>query len=235
MHSDNIDVIEHHFVTDLSETKQWSKRYKLPINHKKTTCMAAGTRRLGGSREKELILDGVSIQNVTNLKLLGVYINENLNWSAQIDYLCSNLYSRISLLRQLSEYMYVPSEVQMQYYQSYILPFIDYGSVVWGSASMSNVERLYNLQKRAARIILKAEFQLASADMFNELRWQSVPSRLKYNKAVLTYKAINYMTPEYLSNLLKPVSQTYYLNLRSSENGILHVPRHSIMEHLFCS
>ena len=51
-----------------------------------------------------------------------------------------------------------------------------------------------------------------------------------YNKAVLTYKALNNLTPEYVSNMLKPVSQTHGLNLRSSENGDLYVSL-SIVEH----
>lgn len=223
-HSDNVDVIQHHLQTDLTETKLWSKRYKLPINYKKTTCMAVGTRqRLSDSRKIELKLDDVSIQNVSKQKLLGVYIDENLTWSVHIENLCSNISAKISLLRHLSEY--VPRDVQKQFYQSYILPLIDYGSVIWGSTSLVNIDRLHKLQKRAARIILKADFQTPSANMFSELGWLPVPSRLKYNKAVLTYKTLNNMTPEYLSSLLKPVSQTHCLNLRSSENGDLHVPR----------
>ena len=80
------------------------------------------------------------------------------------------------------------------------------------------------LVKRAARIILKADFRTRSVDMFRDLGWQSIENRLMYNKAILTYKALNNETPEYVSKLLKPVSQTYGLNLRSSQNGDLHVP-----------
>ena len=118
----------------------------------------------------------------------------------------------------------MPQHVQKLFYQSYILPLIDYGSVIWGSTSSSNLERLLKLQKRAARIILKADFRTPSVDMFRDLGWQSIENGLMYNKAILTYKALNNQTPEYVSKLLKPVSQTHGLNLRSSQNGDLHVP-----------
>ena len=127
-------------------------------------------------------VDNISIENVSKQKLLGVYIDENLNWSAHIDYLCSNVSSKISLLRQLSQY--VPQQVQKLFYQSYILPLIDYGSVIWGPTSSSNLERLLKLQKRAARIILKADFRTPSVDMFRDLGWQSIENRLMYNKAI---------------------------------------------------
>ena len=49
--------------------------------------------------------------------------------------------------------------------------------------------------------------------------------RLKYNKAVLTYRAVNNLAPEYISKLLNPVSGVHNLNLRSSVNGTLYVPK----------
>ena len=109
--------------------------------------------------------------------------------------------------------------------QGCILPFIGYGSMTWGSAAGTHIERLSKLQKRAARIILNAEFNAPSEQIFNELGWFSVPNRMKYNKAVFTYGALNNLTPEYISILLKPVSQVHSLNLRLADNGSLLVPK----------
>ena len=96
--------------------------------------MSAGSRkRLADSRKLEIKVDDICIQNVSKQKLLGIYIDENLNWSAHIEYLCSNISSKLLLLRQLSEY--VPTNVQKLFFQSYIMPLIDYGSVIWGSTS----------------------------------------------------------------------------------------------------
>ena len=122
------------------------------------------------------------------------------------DHLCSAISSKISLLRQLAEY--VPSDVQKRFYQGYILPLIDYGSITWGAASKANIDRVSKLQKRAARIILRADFDTPSSVMFQELSWPTIENRLKYNKAVFTYRALNKLTPDYISNLLKPLSES---------------------------
>ena len=61
--------------------------------------------------------------------------------------------------------------------------------------------------------------------MFTQLGWATIPNRHDYNKAVLTYKAMNNLTPEYITDLLKPVSETHYRNLRSVTCGSLSVPR----------
>ena len=139
-------------------------------------------------------------------------------------------------MRQLAEY--VPTCVQKRFDQGYILPLIDYGSITWGTTSIANIQRLSKLQKRAARIILKANFDTPSSLMFQELGWLSVENRLKYNKAVITYKALNNLTPDYLSELLTPLSEIHSLNLRSLENGLLHIPlsRTTIFDNSFtCS
>ena len=150
-----------------------------------------------------------------------------MTWSSHIDHLCSILASKISLLRKLS--IYVSIEYQKMFYQGYILPFIDYGSLTGGggSAAGTHIERLSKLQKRVACIILHAEFNTPSDTMFRELCWFTVPNRINFNKAVFTYRELNDLTPEYISTLPKPVSQVHTLHLRSTDNGSLYVLKSS--------
>ena len=172
--------------------------------------MAVGSRkRMSESHNIEIKSGDISIRNVSCQNLLGVYIDENLSWSTHISHLCSQVASKISLLRQLSQY--VSTETQ-------ILPLLDYGSVTWGATSAMTIERLLKLQKRAARIILKTDLNTSSADMFRELGWLPVGKRIDYNKAVLTYKALNNMAPEYITKLLAPMSEAHSLNLQSAVN-----------------
>ena len=219
-----ISEIEAKLQLDSNEAHAWSKSNKLPINYDKTTSMIIGTKqRLHNNQKLEINLADNAIVNVNKQKLLGIFIDEHLLWTPHIDYLCSTISSRISLLKQLAKY--VPIKVQKTYYQGYILPLLDYCSNTWGTTYKINIDRLNKLQKRAARIVLKADYTTPSTDMFKELDWMSVSSRCNYNKAVLTYKALNKLTPPYISDLLKPVSETSTRQLRSSENGSLAVPR----------
>ena len=83
--------------------------------------MTLGTKhRLNGSNQLDINADNIKIKQVSNQKLLGLHIDENLNWCSHIDHLCKTVSSKISLLLQLSEY--VPAHVQRLFYQGYILP-----------------------------------------------------------------------------------------------------------------
>ena len=64
-----------------------------------------------------------------------------------------------------------------------------------------------------------------SSYMFEQLSWLSIPKRLMYNKAVFAYKVLYNLTPVYISNLLRPISKTYSPSLRSTNNGLLSIPR----------
>ena len=195
-HDKDIHTIENRIQSEFNASKLWSTSNKMHIHYQKTSCMTIGTRqRIDGTDHLDIKADNINIRSVFNQKLLGLYIDENLNWNTHIDNLCKAVSSKISLLRQLAEY--VPLQVQKQFYQGYILPLLDYGSITWGSTSTANIERLSKLQKRAARIILKADFNTPSVLMFQELDWLSVRSRIKYNKAVVIYKALNNMTPRH--------------------------------------
>ena len=110
-----------------------------------------------------------SIKQVSKQKLLGIVIGENLSWTPQFDHLCSILSYKISLLKHISDY--VSQNLQKIYYQAYILSILGYGSNTLGSTSGTNIERLSKLQKRAARIILKADIMTPSSYRFEQLSW----------------------------------------------------------------
>ena len=198
---------------DLEIAVAWIKQNKLSISYDKTTYMVLGTKpKEHDPNLLDLSVDGNKIEKVPKQKLLGIVIDDHLSWAPHIDYLCSTISSKISLLRHIS--IYAPQNIQKIFYQSYIQPLLDNGCNPWGNTTAANIERLSKLQKRAARIILRADFMTPSTIMFDKLEWPSVPKRLMYNKAVLTYKALNNLAPAYISGLLKPVSETHTRSLR---------------------
>ena len=138
--------IEYKLQSDADGTDNWSRRNKLPIHYGKSICMTLGSRyKIQKAGKLNITVGDTPINTVSSQKLLGLYIDETLSWNPHIDYLCSIISSRISLLKQLSHY--VPENIQKMFYQSYILSMIDYGTNTWGSTSNTNIERVNKLQK----------------------------------------------------------------------------------------
>ena len=126
---------------------------------------------------------------------------------------------------------YVDDKSLKQYYNSYILPIIDYCCITWGQCNIVDGERICKLQKRAARIILKCNMYTPSNEMFKKLNWMPFHKRVQYHTCILTYKSLNGMAPSYMSDLLKNVSSVHSRNLRSVSNNTLHIPRSKTKKH----
>ena len=68
--------------------------------------MTIGTRQsLNGTDHLDFKADNINIRSVSNLELLGLHTDGKLNWNTHIDNLCKVISSKISLLRQLAQYV----------------------------------------------------------------------------------------------------------------------------------
>ena len=86
--------------------------------------------------------------------------------------------------------------------------------------------QISKLQKRAARAILKFDWvtplhQLVCFKRLVDCLWK-VKSIITI--IILTYKALDNMTLDYITKLLTPMPQTHSLNLQSGETSALYVP-----------
>ena len=124
------------------------------INCNKTKCMTVVTKQKLAFQNEELslIINFEQLQHSAYEKLLGIKIDSNLNWKNQIDQICSKISSKFYLLSKIKKYLNLES--RQLFNSDYILPLIDYCSVVWGDCSNEGLNRILKLQKRTAWLIL---------------------------------------------------------------------------------
>ena len=77
----------------------------------------------------------------------------------------------------------------------------------------------------AARIILNEQTVMTpSIVLFNKLKWMPMPDYFVYRKAILIFKSLNQLVPEYLS-IFKYVHQVSTRSTRQSSQNLLCVPK----------
>ena len=76
--------VEPKLQTDDNNSKSWAKHHNKQIHYDKTSCMTLGSRHRTQNEASKLdiAIDGNEIKQVDKQKLLGVYIDENLLWTA---------------------------------------------------------------------------------------------------------------------------------------------------------
>ena len=82
-------------------------------------------------------------------------------------------------------------------------------------------DRLQRLQNRAGRIITFSDYNTRSADILQDLRWDTLEQRQSKQLTISVFKSLY---PESLKNMFKPTSGVHSYNVRGASSNIF-VPR----------
>ena len=160
-------------------------------------------------RALSVSLNSEEIEQVTQAKVLGVTLDSHLTWTNHIDNLCSTINSRLALLRRIKPFL--TKDCALRFYNSCIHANIIYCSVTWGNCSKTLLQIILCLQKRAARIILDADYSTPSVLLFSQLKFIPIFYLIKFRKLLLLLNIlINPNTPpsfKLMFNLLSATRQ----------------------------
>ena len=149
-------------------------------------------------------------------------IDNNLTWHNQIKKVKQTIAFKLSILRKIRRYL--PTTTRMLYYNYYIKPHLEYCCTIWGQCSKADTYSIVKLQKQAARLILDADMYSSSIPLFKQLQWQTFDKIVEEKQASMVLKALNNLTPAYITNLFKPACTYTNHSLRSKTSNKLHVP-----------
>ena len=139
-----------------------------------------------------MCIKGDKLQVVESERLLGLHVDNFLSWKAHIQNIHNTIAGKLTLLCRIKQYL--PYKARKTFYNSYILPHMDYCSTLWGSATTS--DRIYKLHRRTAAILTDSEYWAQSYPLLEQLNWLPLPERDKYRQSQVVYKAVNGLAPD---------------------------------------
>ena len=107
--------------------------------------------------------------------------------------------------------------------QAVTMARIDYCNGLLYGVPAVHLSKLQRLQNSAARLITYTPRYCHITPVLYALHWLPVRFRICYKIAVITFKAIHNLAPEYLRDLIN-VRQCSRYNLRSNNGIVLHDP-----------
>ena len=164
----------------------------MKIHPAKTKYSIISTRQKIANSPKQtldLSVDGMQLTKVESERVLGVYIDSHLTWNEHIDILRRKLLQRIAILGRARKYL--PIKYRLLLYNACIKPLFTYCCTVWSNCSQTNLDELFKLQKRCARLILDSPWDARSFDNFQKLKWLPLDQMFKINKLGLLKKVID--------------------------------------------
>ena len=218
--SNSLTHLEYAFNRDLLNLSSWCNTNKLVKNAKKTHSLVICNhqkRRFLPMQSFQLNIDGIEIDCVDSVKMLGVIIDNNLTMASHIDTICTKISKLSGLLWHIRKSLTFTTK--LLFYNSYIQPCFDYCSTAWGYCSNTHIHKLF----RCERIILN-NYDCSTSELLDSLNWLSVRDRISFTTGVLVYKSLNGLAPERLKNLFQLCGGTHGYPLRNAGTDLI-VPR----------
>ena len=96
-------------------------------------------------------VDNQVIKSVSSVELLGIKINEKLNFNLHISKICKSVANQLNALIRLKQFLsFHAKEVLIN---SYIISNFNYCPLVWMLSSTQSLNKIENLLKRALRFL----------------------------------------------------------------------------------
>ena len=86
------------------------------------------------------------LEQVDNTKFLGVYIDQHLTWKTHVNFITAKISKSVGLLYKAKYYL--PSKSLLTLYYALVYPYLTYCNLIWASTYVTNLQRIYLLQKR---------------------------------------------------------------------------------------
>lgn len=189
------------------DAEQWFLCNSLKLNNDKTEKMVFSLRHQ-------------IIDNPTKVKFLGVMLDPTLKWDQHVDYTCNKLSKHLYLLKSLIQV--TTQEITLMTYHALFHSTISYAILVWGHSAHS--EKIFNIQRKAIRLILGLEYRADVKDHFKSLGILTTPSLYIYQSLIYVKTNIHNYTnvSEVHSHDTRTNSNIYikYLRLKKSRNSV---------------
>lgn len=203
---------------------RWFCQNKLLINPEKSQSMLVGTTFRTNSLNLEVRLNNKIVENCSNIKLLGVEIDNNLKWKTHVESLAKQVNSRLSLFHRLSKCM--PTRLMQTLYFTLIQSRLDYCLSLWGNCAQKHLGLLQRVQNRAARILTNNfDIDISGKQIVHDIGWMNMEKRCQYFILLLTYKCVNDLAPPYMQNFLTAAATEHSYSTRLACNRGLVIPK----------
>ena len=194
---------------------QWFDKNEMIVNADKFKAIII-TKNVTTNVPKKLFIGDCEINIENSVKLLGIQIDNKLNFNLHISNICKSASQQMNALMRLKCFLGFKEKNVL--INSFVISNFNYCPLVWFIASANSVKKIENLQKRALRFLYNDY-----TSSYDELLKKSGKSTIKVknikNLCIEIFKTLNNLNPSFMKDLFNyrvvnhPVRDKYKLNL----------------------
>ena len=183
--------------------KSWMRKYYLAMNDSKTQVIIFGPPSVLNDIKVNGLNIGckTTIRFVNTVKNLGIYMDAALTMKDHVTELKKKCFLTLRNLRKI-RFLLTTSQLKT-IVNSLVVSCLDYCNSMFYGISQQLMHQLQLIQNACAKVITGKYKYDHMEDDLNKLHWLSVRKRVVFKICLLAYKAVNGLTPLYLSDMFK--------------------------------
>lgn len=215
---ENLESIINVLNSELVNLMKWLNNNGLHINTNKTKFMVIQNKYnlIETENQPDIVINNSKIEQVREIKYLGVIIDENLSFSNHAVYITNKISKKVNLLRRIGKDL--TPWARSTIYKTIILPHLNFCSTILFLLNNSELDILQKKQNIAMRFILGCDRRTNRKIMLDNLNFLSVRQVIILNTMVFIYKLLHRMLPEHLLDNCTFVRDVHDYNTRSRDN-----------------
>ncbi len=201
--------------------KNWMANHFLLQNSEKTEVLIIGHKNHKINKlEGCLTLDGCSLDSSSSVRNLGVLFDSNLSFDSHVSSICKTAIFHLKNISKLRP-MLSMSNTEMLIHV-FMTSRINYFNALLGGCSTHLINKLQMVQNAAARVLPRTRKYDHISPVMSTMYWLPIKHCIDFKILLITYKALNGLAPQYLSELSSHYSPPR--PLRSQNSGHLIIP-----------
>ena len=199
----NTQDIEQKLQASIHDVSLWCQENLMALHPLKTKSMLITSRQKHQIEPLtlNLSLNSTQVEQVHEHRLLGVIIDQELNWHTHIDLICKRVSRNLYLLSKLR--LFVQFDSLKMFFFAHCMSHMNYCSTVWSNASENSVSRVNSLHRRGVKLLCQ-EPNMSTDEKFSLLNILPLKKQMSLNVATMMYKCYSNAAPPYLLDLLEP-------------------------------
>ena len=218
---DSLKHLQRKFNTEIQKMHRWFIANKLTLNLKKTKFMLFSTKRKKKAKENKfrININKYCIKQVSEMKYLGVILDNKLNWHNHIQYLCTKLAKAAGIIYKIRNQ--APQSVLKLLYHSLVGTYLRYGIISWGSAKTTALSKLRSLQNKAVHYITQSSPDINLKTKYEKLDILMLDEIYMMEVSKFMYKSASLSLPSSFNEYFMNIDHQHYTRARVNNDLVL--------------
>ena len=184
---------------ELKNISNWFKLNKLSLNIDKTNYMIFKNKHNNKPTPNlKIEIDNKHIEKVDTTKFLGILIDFNLTWKAHTVHITKIVSKYNGIFRKVRPFLNTDSLHTL--YNTLVLPYLSYCTIVWGDKNNANLDSLFLTQKKIIRTCTNSLWLAHTTPLFLSMKKFKIHDIYTYQLACHMFRYHNDLLPSDLPN-----------------------------------